>query len=458
MCSYVKALYEFSGEPNSSEITISAGEILQVTRTDVGEGWWEGKKTNGVVGLFPEAYVEVMSAVDVAKLKSPPVPVVPPAPSAVQVQSPQSNNRYDDEDIDEDWDDDWDNDDNGTYSEIPQNHGTTNNNNFQKSSNIQTWQLPPTPHDDTTSLSSMQTGSGPLKKTGMFAKSSDPYILGTVHVAVPENEKTYIIQLDNFYFWQPNPHQYSVVVASPSKETKFKGMKSFIAYKLTPSFNQVSVSRRYKHFDWLHERLVDKFGLVIPIPPLPDKQISGRYEEQFIEHRRVQLQEFVDWMCRHPVLSKCEVWMHFLICNDEKKWKSGKRTAERDILTGVTYCSAVFPPEKQLLPSSVDREMESFSKFIHSMDTSVKNLVTISSDQIKRLQIQSKKDFQRVGEGLLDLAKALAIDEGRHNTTGASMANCVGLTGDKFIHIGQLCDNQPKADWIPFSDRLHIYR
>lgn len=454
MSSYVKALYEFSGEPNSSEISISAGEILQVTRTDVGEGWWEGKKTNGVVGLFPEAYVEVMSAVDVAKMKNP--PVVPPAPSAV-VQSPQGNHRYDDEDIDEDWDDDWDNDDNGTYSEIPQNHGT--NNNSQKSSNIQTWQLPPTPHDDTTSLSSMQTGTGgPVKKTGMFSKSSDPYILGTVNVAVPENEKTYIIQLDNFYFWQPNPHQYSVVVASPSKETKFKGMKSFIAYKLTPSFNQVSVSRRYKHFDWLHERLVDKFGLVIPIPPLPDKQISGRYEEQFIEHRRVQLQEFVDWMCRHPVLSKCEVWMHFLICNDEKKWKSGKRTAERDILTGVTYCSAVFPPEKQLLPSSVDREMESFSKFIHSMDTSVKNLVTISSDQIKRLQIQSKKDFQRIGEGMLDLAKALAIDEGRHNTTGASMANCVGLTGDKFIHIGQLCDNQPKADWIPFSDRLHIYR
>lgn len=274
MCSYVKALYEFSGEPNSSEISISAGEVLQVTRTDVGEGWWEGKKTNGVVGLFPEAYVEVMSAVDVAKIKSP--PVVPPAPSAV-VQSPQSNHRYDDEDIDEDWDDDWDNDDNSTYQEIPQNHGT--NNNVQKSSNIQTWQLPPTPHDDTTSLSSMQTGTGgPVKKTGMFAKNSDPYILGTVNVAVPENEKTYIIQLDNFYFWQPNPHQYSVVVASPSKETKFKGMKSFIAYKLTPSFNQVSVSRRYKHFDWLHERLVDKFGLVIPIPPLPDKQISGRYE------------------------------------------------------------------------------------------------------------------------------------------------------------------------------------
>lgn len=289
MCSYVKALYDFSGEPNSSEISISAGEVLQVTRTDVGEGWWEGKKSNGIVGLFPEAYVEVMSAVDVAKMKSPPVGVPPAAPSP-GIQSPQSNHRYDDEE--DDWDDDWD-DDNGTYSEIPQTHSsanaTNNNNNFPKPS-IQNWQLPPPPNDDTTSLSSMQSGTVAVKKTGMFAKSSDPYILGTVNVHVPESEKTYIIQIENFYFWQPNPHPYSVVVASPSKETKFKGMKSFIAYKLTPSFNNVSVSRRYKHFDWLHERLVDKFGLVIPIPPLPDKQISGRYEEQFIEHRRVQLQ------------------------------------------------------------------------------------------------------------------------------------------------------------------------
>jgi hypothetical protein len=39
-------------------------------------------------------------------------------------------------------------------------------------------------------------------------------------------------------------------------------------------FNNIQVSRRYKHFDWLHERLVEKFTL-IPIPPLPDKQIQG---------------------------------------------------------------------------------------------------------------------------------------------------------------------------------------
>ena len=45
------------------------------------------------------------------------------------------------------------------------------------------------------------------------------------------------------------------------------------------------MSRRYKQFDWLYERLCGKFGTVIAIPPLPDKQVTGRFEEDLIEHR-----------------------------------------------------------------------------------------------------------------------------------------------------------------------------
>lgn len=47
MTTRVKALYDFTGEPNTSEISISANEILILTRTDVGEGWWEGKNSQG---------------------------------------------------------------------------------------------------------------------------------------------------------------------------------------------------------------------------------------------------------------------------------------------------------------------------------------------------------------------------------------------------------------------------
>ncbi|KAM7358279.1 sorting nexin 33-like protein SH3PX1 isoform 2-T2 [Cochliomyia hominivorax] len=449
MSSYVRALYEFSGEPGSSEISIKVGEILIVTRTDVGEGWWEGKNSHGEVGLFPAAYVEVMSAAEVKQQQ-------------FSNDQQTSGGRYDsaldeyNNEVDE-WEDDWD-DDNETYSEI----GPTNNSRVQAvaqtSCNYDNKYLPATPSDDLTTVT-IGSNNATIKKSSMFGKSSDSFILGLGNKdKLPDNEMIQIISVNNCYQWQPNHHAYSVLVASPKKESKFKGMKTFIAYQLTPSFNNISVSRRYKHFDWLHERLVDKFCL-IPIPPLPDKQISGRYEEQFVEHRRVQLQEFVDWVCRHPVLSKCEVWHHFLTCTDEKVWKMGKRKAERDSYVGITYCWAISPPEKQLLQSYVDSQMESCSQFIHSMDLSIRNLLAISNDMTKRFQTQSKKEFQRIGDGLLDLSRAIGIDERRASTSNNKfLSHSLSNIGEIFSTLGHQCGDQPKLDWIPFSDRLHIYR
>ena len=35
------------------------GDIVTVTRRDVGDGWWEGE-LDGVYGLFPEKYVKLV--------------------------------------------------------------------------------------------------------------------------------------------------------------------------------------------------------------------------------------------------------------------------------------------------------------------------------------------------------------------------------------------------------------
>lgn len=61
-----------------------------------------------------------------------------------------------------------------------------------------------------------------------------------------------------------------------------------------------------------------------------------------------QLQSFVNRMCRHPVLSQSEVWSHFLVCTDEKRWKTGKRRAEKDPLVGGALYQAVRVPDKPL--------------------------------------------------------------------------------------------------------------
>lgn len=290
----------------------------------------------------------------------------------------------------------------------------------------------------------------------MFSKSSDSYILGTLTVNVGPDQRVFIIQNPMGFIWKQNTENYYVTIASPKTESKLKGLKTFTAYQMTPSHTNIVVSRRYKQFDWLHERLVDKFSL-IPIPPLPAKQQSGRFEEQFIEHRRAQLQEFTNYMCNHPILSNCEVWQHFITCTDEKRWKAGKRKAERDNLVGATYCAAITAPDKQLLQSTVDKELECVISFSHQMTLAVKAIMNIADDQTKKFQIQHKKDFQRIGESLSELAKALDIDE-RRLTTDSALSQAVGRTAAIYINLGQVFGEQPKRDWLPFSDKFHIYR
>ncbi|XP_055597737.1 sorting nexin lst-4 [Uranotaenia lowii] len=475
--SRVRVLYDFSAEPNSAELTITVDEILTVTNPNVGEGWWEGTNSRGQRGLFPAAYVEVVPN-NTGPPKMPPPPLAAPQPVAKQQQPPSSapqGPRYDQTaddwgDQQDDWEDDWD-DDNETYSEIgpssggggggsgPAKANNNQNGNFQSSYYANANLPAPPPGDgDTMSLASTATGSTrrTTSSTKIFSKTGDAYLMGLSVPAVSEADRVQVLQTENGIIWKPMRDGYTVTVDSPKKEKKFNGLKSFIAYQLTPSFNNIPVSRRYKHFDWLHERLVDKFCL-IPIPPLPDKQISGRYDEEFVEHRRVQLQEFVDWMCRHPVLSTCAVWMHFLTCTDEKKWKTGKRSAEKDPLVGTTFCASIFPPDKNLLPSQVDPQIDACTMFVPQMNSAVKTLFQICSDETKKFQTQWKQDYQRIGEGLSELARALEIDE-RRQATSVSLSNSVGQAAGVFINVGQMFADQPKHDFIPFSDRLHIYR
>ncbi|XP_072941427.1 sorting nexin-33 isoform X1 [Epargyreus clarus] len=460
MTAQVQALYDFTGEAGTTEMSITSGEILTLINTEIGEGWWEGKNSKGETGLFPAAYVRKLTPEE-----SVPSKMAPAAPRYDQAADDWGDQQYSAGDNnyqrtashDDGWDDDWDDD---TYSEIGPGP--------QQSKPHYSQQQPLTPlpgmpindynqHiDDTVS----NFGSVGTVRKNKFAPSSkvsgESYLLGTLNVDVPESDKVYIVQGEDGFVWSPISQPYNVTVASPKKESKFKGIKSFIAYQLTPSFNNIQVSRRYKHFDWLHERLQEKFSL-IPIPPLPDKQISGRYDEQLIERRRVQLQEFVDWMCKHPVLSKCEVWQHFLTCTDEKRWKAGKRQAERDNLLGLNYCISLVVPEKALLQSQLDHITEQCHTFIGSMDTSVKSVTNMCLAQTKRFQGPYKADCQKTGEAFYNLGNALSLDEGTIVST-SKLTSAIKMTGGAYIEIGRMYEDQPKYDWEPLGDKFHLYK
>ena len=63
-----------------------------------------------------------------------------------------------------------------------------------------------------------------------------------------------------------------------------------------------TVTRRYKDFVWLHDRLADTcHGFIIP--PLPEKSVLGRFDPSFIERRRVGLEKFLQRVAESQYLA-----------------------------------------------------------------------------------------------------------------------------------------------------------
>ncbi|XP_059090678.1 sorting nexin lst-4-like isoform X1 [Tigriopus californicus] len=386
-------------------------------------------------------------------------PAAPPATAPVAPTQPYQNNQA--------YDDDWDSD----FDEPSASH---NNNQMPPPNTTPGGGMLGVPKNapQTGSMGDVSSiGRSDSKKAGTgaattrtsfnrfstFVKSGgENFVLGKINVNVQENDIIQVVDSgDGRYSWLNAQPPFSCSIASPKKESKLKGLKSFIAYQLTPSFNNIQVSRRYKHFDWLHERLSEKFSF-IPIPPLPDKQIQGRYEDEFIEHRRKQLQSFVDRVCRHPILSQSEVWQHFLTCTDDKKWKAGKRKAEKDSLVGGALYLAVRGPNKPIDPAHLEREISVFTTFSANMDASVKNMVKVCSDQTQKYQTHLKREYSTIGKSFTQLGESMQLSG--DNNANINLTNAITMTGEAYEEISELFEEQPKNDWERFGDVMHDYR
>nr|XP_058939154.1 sorting nexin-9 isoform X4 [Kogia breviceps] len=243
----------------------------------------------------------------------------------------------------------------------------------------------------------------PLNKFPGFAKPGMEQYLLAKQLAKPK-EKIPIIVGDYGPMWVYPTSTFDCVVADPRKGSKMYGLKSYIEYQLTPTNTNRSVNHRYKHFDWLYERLLVKFGSAIPIPSLPDKQVTGRFEEEFIKMRMERLQAWMTRMCRHPVISESEVFQQFLNFRDEKEWKTGKRKAEKDELVGVMIFSTMEPEAPDLDLVEIEQKCEAVGKFTKAMDDGVKELLTVGQEHWKRCTGPLPKEYQKIGKALQSLA------------------------------------------------------
>ena len=219
------------------------------------------------------------------------------------------------------------------------------------------------------------------------------------------------------------------------------------------------VKRRYNHFDWLHKRLDEKFGLSICIPPLPDKAVTGNFEDEFIAKRRSQLELWLNRMSAHPVIGQSEVFVHFLQCDDaSSKWKSGKRKAEKDEYRGAQwYCTLTVPGESVDTAASIKERVDKFAKAANNLDNCVKN-VSGALEKLATFHTTAyKKELIYLGKKMEDLGLSLSNDS-MDAPYNSELSTALVTAGNTYAQIGNLYSEQSKVDINLLVDRLSVYR
>uniref|UniRef100_A0A8D3DCJ9 Sorting nexin n=1 Tax=Scophthalmus maximus TaxID=52904 RepID=A0A8D3DCJ9_SCOMX len=457
-----QVLYDFAAEAGNNELTVKEGETVTITNQSIGGGWIEAQNSRGEVGLVPEDYIEVTPTPSVGNVASADLSffdAYAPA-SASNGNDPWSvwntdpsgganNNNwasnpegtqtgksaadpwgsvsqghpqaYQGPAEDDEWDDEWDDvKSSGGYAESESGDGGA----MQRGG---------------AQGSSMKIS---LNKFPGFSKSGpDLYLLCKQLAKGKERLLIYMGEVGPV--WSYPETQLDCVVADPKKGTKMYGLKSYIEYQVTPNTTNRPVNHRYKHFDWLYERLLDKFGSAIPIPALPDKQVTGRFEEEFIKMRMERLQGWMTRMCRHPIVSSSDVFQLFLTYKDEKDWKMGKRKAEKDETVGVMIFSTIEPEATDLDPVEVEQKCEQFSRFTKAMDDGVKEILTVGNEHWKRCTGPLPKEYQRIGKAFQNLSSVFTSSGYQGEST---LTDAMTEAGKTYEEIAQMVAEQPKKD------------
>uniref|UniRef100_A0A8B9LIV6 Sorting nexin n=1 Tax=Astyanax mexicanus TaxID=7994 RepID=A0A8B9LIV6_ASTMX len=462
MASQAQVLYDFSAEPGNNELSVREGETITITNQNIGGGWIEARNSRGEVGLVPEDYVEVrmtewpgVTKYKIQKLYSSTAQVFTSNGNdpwavfdtnasggfsnnwAAQPEGTEtgknSNNAWGSTSYghpqayqgpgveDDEWDDEWDErKSSGGYAEGDMGEGGAMNRGGVHGSSMKI----------------------ALNKFPGFSKSGPELYLLSKQTA--KGNKLSIYRGEVGPVWEYPEIQLDCVVADPKKGSKMYGLKSYIEYQVTPNTTNKPVNHRYKHFDWLYERLLEKFGSAIPIPCLPDKQVTGRFEEEFIKMRMERLQGWMTRMCRHPVVSSSEVFQLFLTYKDEKDWKTGKRKAEKDETVGVMIFSTIEPegvPDLEI--HEVEQKCEQFSRFTKAMDDGVKDLLTVGNEHWKRCTGPLPKEYQRIGKAFQNLSSVFTSSgyEGE-----ATLTDALTAAGKTYEEIAQMVAEQPRKD------------
>ena len=198
------------------------------------------------------------------------------------------------------------------------------------------------------------------------------------------------------------------------------------------------------------------------VPQLPDKAVTGRFEEEFIKKRQAQLELWLNRMSLHPVINQSEVFIHFLQCKEtDAKWKEGKRKHEKDEFRGAQWLCSLNSPQCSIgTTAKIKEQLDKFSKAVVTMDSSVKNLTQAVEKLAQTHATSYKKEITYLGKKFEELGSCLSNDALSLPKDSSHSKLCEALkhTGVTYVDIANSYGEQAKEDASPLIEQLYLYR
>ncbi|KAI7817463.1 Vps5 C terminal like-domain-containing protein [Gamsiella multidivaricata] len=207
--------------------------------------------------------------------------------------------------------------------------------------------------------------------------------------------------------------------------------------------NDFTVQRRYRDFLWLYNQLTAHNPGVI-VPPVSEKHAIGRFQDEFVESRRIALERCLRKMTAHPMLYGDPDLKLFLesdsLVAEEKRQDSSKgfMTKFGETLSSATTFTKVH---------ETDEWFESRRNQLDVLDSQLKSLLKAIEAIIKQ-----RKDLgvasAEFGESIVSLAGA---------ELNKPLANSLLVLGNLKIRIKELHDKQAHMDVLTLEHTADEY-
>mmetsp|Transcript_3592 Transcript_3592/g.4662 ORF Transcript_3592/g.4662 Transcript_3592/m.4662 type:complete len:467 (+) Transcript_3592:111-1511(+) len=243
-------------------------------------------------------------------------------------------------------------------------------------------------------------------------------------------------------------------------------MKSYINYNVKTNtdrpefeYGNFSVVRRYSDFTWLYEALETEFPGSI-IPPLPEKNLADRFNEAFIEARRLALEKFLARVAAHNELSTSSNFSAFLQADDEalsyakETFKTSKPAVHEGFVQGcfhnLTRMKKMFNMGEEIAKSPVDTKFEQMASKIHILDVNVQHMARHASDLVRKsnelgyISGEFGAAFTRLGES--------EVTEG-----SVELGNMLNSIGKTTTDISGMHKEQTKRENAIFESPIYEY-